>query len=150
MTHIVNKNAKREYEILKTYVAGLALLGSEVKSLRLNQSSLKGSHVKIIDGEAFLLNAQINPYAFSDNREYDPKRSRKLLLKKKEINQLAEASKRKNITLVPLRIFAHGRTIKLELGVGRGKKQYEKRADLKRKAVERDVRRELKTKARLR
>lgn len=145
MLLLKNKTAHRDYEILKTYTAGVVLLGSEVKSLRLKHGSFAGSFVKIINGEAWLLNVQINPYTFADNRDYDPKRSRKLLLSHKEIDQLNQIDQQKKISIVPLSFETSGRQIKLAIGVGRGKKEFEKRADLKAKAVQRDVERELKS-----
>jgi SsrA-binding protein len=150
MLLIENKKARFEYEITTTYQAGVVLSGSEVKSLRNKSGSLSGSFVKVIGDEVFLLNAQITPYTFADNRDYDPKRTRKLLLHKKEIIQLMESQNQKGSVLVPLAITLEGNTIKVSLGVGRGKKQYEKRAQLKQRDVERDIRREVKEKVRLR
>lgn len=137
---IINKLARREYEILSTFTAGLLLTGPEVKSLRLGQASLRGSHVKIIGTEAFLLNAQITPYRFASQKELEPKRTRKLLLKRRELDRLIGASQEKGRTLVPL-AFKTGRTIKLEIGIGRGKKQHEKREELKRREQKREVER---------
>lgn len=150
MLLVLNKRAPHDFVIGQTVYAGLVLTGPEVKSLRLKHGSLQGSFVKIIGNEAFLMNAQINPYDYADNRDYDPKRTRKLLLKKKEIYNLMEADSRKGNALVPLAIEALGRQIKLKIGVGTGKKQHEKRAELKKRAVERDVAKELKEKIRLR
>lgn len=147
MILVLNKSAGHDYEILESYVAGVMLTGPEVKSLRLKHGSLKGSYVKIINHEAFLMNAQINPYAFAENQDYDPKRTRKLLLKHRELLKLEELDHRKNVTLVALKFFTAGRHIKLELGVGRGKKEFEKRSDLRKKAIQRDVERELKRRA---
>lgn len=150
MILLVNKKATFEYEILRHYQAGIILSGPETKSLRLKSGSLSGTFVKILGDQAYLLNAQITPYKYADNRDYDPKRTRKLLLHKKELLQLQEAAAQKGQTLVPLSLELIGRYIKLNLGVGRGKKQYERRAELRRRAVERDVARELKEKVRLR
>ena len=145
---VINKNAKREYEITKTYTGGLVLTGPEVKSLRGKKASLKGSFVRVLNGELFLVNAQINPYEFADNTEYDPKRTRKILVSRREINQINEAVTRKNTTMIPLKIKTVGRLIKIEFGIGRGKKQHEKRADLKKKAIQRDIERETKQRIR--
>lgn len=150
MVLLLNKRASHDYSFGQTLYAGLVLTGPEVKSLRLKHGSLQGSYVKIIGDEAFLLNAQINPYAYSDNREYDPKRTRKLLLRKKEIFKLMEASAEKGNALIPISVEALGRQVKLKIGVGRGKKQHEKRSELKKRAIERDVQREIKEKVRLR
>lgn len=141
---VVNKKAHFEYEILHTFEAGVVLSGAEVKSLRQKSGSLTGSFVKIIGNEAFLLNAQISPYKYAANQDYEPKRTRKLLLKKKEINQLLESSAQKGNTLVPLAFELSGRMIKLKFGVGRGKKQFEKRAKLKERDIARDMARDLK------
>jgi SsrA-binding protein len=149
MILIPNKKARFEYVIDSTFMAGVVLSGGEVKSLRKQSGSLTGSFVKILGGEAFLLNAQITPYSRADNREYDPKRTRKLLLTKKELEKLQVASDQKGIVLVPLAFELKGKHIKVSIGLGRGKKQFERRADLKKRAVERDVARELKQKVRL-
>ena len=147
---IQNKKARYEFDISKTLTAGVELLGLEVKSLRLKHGSLTGSFVKIIGDEAFVVNAQINPYSFADTSDYDPKRTRKLLLKKKEIYMLKETISQKGWALVPLQFFLQGRNIKLEIGIGRGKKEFEKRAVLKERAIKRDVDRELKKRSHLR
>ncbi|MFZ5376549.1 MAG: SsrA-binding protein SmpB [Patescibacteria group bacterium] len=140
----INKRAKSEYEINKTYQAGIVLSGSEVKSLRNKHASFLGSYVKILQNEAFLLNAQINPYKFSNNDDYDPKRSRKLLLKKREIQGLIAVSDQKGWAVVPLSFELVGNKIKLNLGVGKGKKVYEKRQDIKKRDLERETSREMK------
>ncbi len=150
MTLLVNKKASYEYELLQTYSAGVVLSGGEVKSLRNKSGSFTGSYIKILGEELFLLNAQITPYKFADNREYDPKRTRKLLLKKKEIQHLIEQSNQKGRTLIPLSFESMGRHIKLKFALGRGKKQFEHRADLKKRAQERDLQREIKEKVRIR
>lgn len=144
MLLIKNKRARHEYAIEKTYTAGVVLSGAEVKSLRLKHGSLQGSFVKIVGGELQLINAQINPYAFADNTEYDPKRTRKLLMKKKEILHLKSILEQKNRTLVPLSIDLLGNKIKVQVGLARGLKQHEKRQKLKerdlKRAAEREVR----------
>ena len=139
MILLINKKAKFDYEISKTYLAGIALSGAEVKSLRNKSGSLKGSFVKIIGHEAFLINAQITPYKFADNRDYDPKRTRKLLLNKKEIYQLIGFSDQKNWAIVPLSIELIGNRIKLKLGVGKGRKQFEKREVIKKRDEKRKL-----------
>jgi SsrA-binding protein len=149
MTLLENRKARQEYEFLQQYSAGVVLTGGEVKSLRNKSGSFAGSYIKIIGGEAFLLNAQVTPYKFADQKDLDPKRTRKLLLKKKEIGHLAEASTTKGYTLVPIAFDLVGKHIKLHFAVARGKKQFERRAELKRKAIERDVQREVKQKVRL-
>jgi SsrA-binding protein len=150
MVLLENKKARLEYEVLETYSAGVVLTGGEVKSLRNKSGSLTGSYVKVVGGEIVLLNAQITPYKFADNRDYDPKQTRKLLLKKKEIENLAATIETKGYTLVPLSFELVGRMIKLKFGLARGKKQYERRAELKKKAVERDIQREVRDRVRIR
>jgi SsrA-binding protein len=120
------------------------LRGGEVKSLRLKSGSLTGSYVKIIGGELFLIGAQITPYKFSDNTDYDPKRTRKLLLKKKEVEQLTIDLEQKKLTLIPLQFETAGRNIKLVFGIGKGLKQFEKRAKIKERDQKRDLQRDLK------
>lgn len=144
MQLINNRQARHEYDIEQTYTAGIVLSGPEVKSLRQKHGSLAGSYIRIIGGEAVLLNAQINPYAFSAIKEYDPKRTRKLLLKKSELLELSELSTNKKRSLVPLSIDLLGRYIKLTVGVGRGLKQFDKRRKIKERDQERDLQRELK------
>lgn len=150
MSLLVNKKATFEYTIVKEYMAGVVLTGPEVKSLRNKSGSLSGSFVKVLGGQVYLLNAQITPYQFADNRDYDPKRTRKLLLKKKEIEELADNANTKGYTLVPLSFELVRNTIKLKFGLGKGKKIYEKRAQLRQRDITRDISRELKDKVRLR
>lgn len=150
MLLLENRKARQEYELLATYTAGVILLGGEVKSLRKRSGSFNGSYIKLIGGEAFLLNAQITPYAFANNTDYDPKRTRKLLLHARELADLVEKTQQKGHSLIPLRFELAGRHVKLVFAVARGKKQYERRAELKARAVERDIQRELKEKVRVR
>ncbi len=138
MSLLLNKRATYDYEILSTIVAGIVLSGPEVKSLRQKNGSLTGSFVQIVAQKAVLLNAQISPYPYADNHDYDPKRTRQLLLKKKEIYDLQEKISQKGLSLIPLSIDLVGKNIKLKIGLGRGKKQFEKRAQIR----ERDLRRE--------
>ena len=126
-------------------MAGVVLSGPEVKSLRNKSGSFKGSYVKVVSEEVFLINAQITPYKFADNADYDPKRTRKLLLKKKEIVSLADDLNKKNRTLVPLSFEVFGRNIKLKIGVGLGLKLHDKRAKMKKRTIDRDVAKELKS-----
>jgi SsrA-binding protein len=150
MTLLENKKLRHDYEVIETYTAGIVLTGGEVKSLRQKSGSFTGSYVKILHGEAFLLNCQITPYKFADNTDYDPKRTRKLLLKRREIEHFQEALEKKGISLIPLAFFLGGRNVKLQLALARGKKQFEQRAMLKKRAIERDIQREMKNKVRVR
>jgi SsrA-binding protein len=150
MLLVENRKAKQEYDALQSYVAGIVLSGGEVKSLRKGSASFAGSYIKILGNEAYLLNAQITPYTFADNREYDPKRTRKLLLKRHEIVTLAEKSSQKGLALIPQSFEVLGRRVKLRFALARGKKQFERRAELKKRANERDVQREMKEKVKIR
>lgn len=139
MAIITNRQARHEYEIEHTYTAGIVLTGQETKSLRLGHASLVGSYVKIVGQQAVLLNAQISPYAYAQVPDYDPRRSRVLLLKKREILELETWSTQKKRTLVALDFRLVRGRIKLTIGIGKGLKQYDKRRKLK----ERDQQREL-------
>ena len=148
-----NKRAYFDYNILDKLDAGIELLGPEVKSVRAGQVSLKGSYVVIqSEGpnkkmEAWLLNASISAYppAGPDfKKSYDPERSRKLLLHKKEISHLLGKQKEKGLTLVPLVLYTSGKRIKLKIGVGQGKKKYEKRDTIKERQSKRSMERAMK------
>ncbi len=150
MILIENRKARFEYDIHAKYQAGVMLSGAEVKSLRQKSGSLTGSFVKIVGSQVLLLNAQISPYKFADNRDYDPRRTRTLLLNKKELMELLAVQNQKGSVLVPLAFELAGKLIKLTVGVGKGKKLYEKRAALKQRDIERDLRRDLKDTVHLR
>jgi len=136
---IVNKWARSEYSISDTYVAGVMLTGAEVKSLREDRGSLREGYAKLINGELYLVGADIPKYSHYSGREYDAKRSRKLLLKQNEIQKIQKQIEGKNLTLIPLKIFFKGRWVKCEIGVGKGKREWEKRADLKARDIKRDL-----------
>lgn len=139
MLLIEHRKARQLYEVVETLEAGMILNGGEVKSLRFKHGSLTGSHVTIVGGKPLLLNAQISPYKFADTREYEPTRTRPLLLKKKEIDQLSQWLSTKGHTAIPLSIELKGRWIKLKIGLARGKKSFERKQEVK----ERDQKREL-------
>ncbi len=142
---IINKNAKRNYSITDKVVAGVVLTGAEVKSLRSGRGSLRDAHGKFVGGELFLMGMDIPQYKnYSGKIEYDAKRSRKLLLKKSEMEKLLRKIDGKSLALVPLRLFFQGRWVKCEIGVGKGKKEYEKREDLKKKSIKREMAKALK------
>jgi len=142
---LVNKRAPHDYDILETYEAGIALKGCEVKSIREGRVSFTDSFVRIKNGEAWLSNFHITPYQRTQESEtYDPKRDRKLLLHKREIKKLSGAVSQKGLTLLPLRIYFKRNKAKVEIGLARGKKKYDKREDIKRKDIEREMRRQLK------
>ncbi len=139
MLLIKNRKAHFNYEIQKTWNTGIVLMGHEVKSLRLKQGSLEGAYVKILNQEAWIINARINPYQYAVVEDYDPKKTRKLLLTKKELHQLIDEIDNKHLTIVPLEFFLVNNKIKLKIGAGKGKKLFEKRAKIK----ERDLKRQL-------
>ena len=140
-----NKKAKFEYEILDTFEAGLMLLGHEVKSARGGSMSLRGAYVTIARGAVWLVGAHIQRYPQAGPQpEYDPERTRKLLLHKREIAKLAGKLEQKGLTLVPISAYTKGSKIKLSFGLARGKKQFEKKETLKRRDVDREIRRSLK------
>jgi SsrA-binding protein len=134
-----NRKARHLYAIEEVFEAGLALQGAEVKSLRAGRGTLGDAYGIVKDGEAFLLNAHISPYSHADAREYDPNRTRKLLLHKAEIRRLLGKTREKGLTLVPLQIYFKNGRAKVELGLGRGKKLYDKREDMKRRDADREM-----------
>lgn len=143
MAYIINKKARLEFSLLKQYKAGIILSGAEVKSVRLGHGSLAGSHIKIVGNEAYLLNAQINPYFYAQQTDYDAKKSRKLLLNKKELLELTQADQQKGQAIIPLSLYADGKYIKLDLAVAKGKKEYEKRAQIKARDQKREMQKEM-------
>ncbi len=146
MALIVNRKARSDYEIEDTLVAGVVLNGPEVKSLRQGAGSLTGSFVKILDNEAFLIGAQISPYSYADNSEYDVTRTRKLLFKRSQLDKIIGLVNHQKRALIPLAFKVMGRTIKLEVGVGRGKKKHEKRETLKKRKQKMDLAKDYKAK----
>jgi len=140
VTAISNRKARFEYEILDTVVAGIELLGSEVKSVRLGKASLNESYAMIHRGEVWLENMQITPYEHNTLETLDPKRSRRLLLHKAEIIRLQSKISEKGLTLIPLKAFFNPKGIlKIELGLARGKKLYDKRETVKNRDAERQL-----------
>ncbi len=136
-----NKRAKYDYNITDTYEAGMVLLGHEVKAVKTGHISLKGSYVTIKNNEAYLINTFVPPYQKANTPvDYDPERSRKLLLNKAEIKSLIGNSKRKGLTLVPLKIYTKKSILKLEFGIGKGKRQVDKREAIKKRQIERELR----------
>jgi SsrA-binding protein len=139
-----NKKAFHDYFVLDKWEAGISLSGTEVKSSREGRVNLKDSYAAIKGGEAFLLNCHISPYSHGNRENHDPTRTRKLLLHKNEIRKLIGKTNEKGLTLIPLRVYLkHGR-IKVELGLARGKKQYDKRETERRKEAERETRKAVK------
>jgi SsrA-binding protein len=141
---LTNRAAFHEYYIDDKYEAGVALTGTEVKSVRAGQMQLKESYVSVRNGEAWLFNAHISPYAYGNRENHDPTRTRKLLLHRREIDRLEEAATTKGMTLVVTRVYLKRGRVKLEIGVARGKKLYDKRETELRRTVERETRAQLK------
>ncbi len=143
-TYSINKKATFDYELLEKKEGGLVLAGYEVKSIKTGRISLKGSFVTIKGGELYLTNAHIPAYQkqnVPDN--YDPYRSRKVLIHKKELDTLIGKIKQKGLTLTPIKLYSKGRLIKLEFAVGKGKKKIDKREDIKKREADISMRRTL-------
>ncbi len=147
MANIVdNRKARFNYEILEEYEAGIELLGIETPAVRRGRLSLDGSHVTVRGGEAFLIGAAITPLQPKNApKDYDERRNRKLLMKKSELLELGKKGDQKGLTLVALSFYNKGRKIKVKVALVRGKKQFDKRASLKKREDDRDVQRTLKT-----
>lgn len=139
-----NRAAFHNYHISDRYEAGIALTGTEVKSAMAGRVQLKEAYVAVKEGEAWLFNAHISPYSHGNLQNHDPVRTRKLLLHKREIQKLDEASVRQGMTLVPTQAYLKNGRIKIEVGVARGKKLYDKRESEMRKTIERETRARLK------
>jgi SsrA-binding protein len=140
---ILNKKARYEFEVLDTIYAGLVLLGGEVKMLRGKHGSLAGSYVRVVGGQAVLLNAQIPPYPQARLEDYDPLRTRPLLVKKDELLFLQQAQETKGRTLVPIMIGLDGRFIKVQIAVAKGKNTRDRREVIKKRDLERELRKDL-------
>jgi len=139
----VNRRARFDYTIGETVEAGLVLQGTEVKSLRDGRADLKDAYADVQAGEVFLLHAHIDQYEPANRFNHDPIRPRKLLLHKREILRLISKTQEKGLTLIPTRLyFTHGKA-KVELGLAKGKKQYDKREEVKRRSAQRDIQRAL-------
>lgn len=142
-TLAVNKLARHEFEILEKFEAGLVLQGAEVKSIRNGNAKLQGAYVTVARGELWLVGAHIGRYAGAGAQEgYDPTRTRKLLVHNRELATFAGKLQQKGLTLVPLELYTAGRRIKLSFALARGKKLHDKREDLKRRTIDRDIARE--------
>jgi SsrA-binding protein len=139
-----NRAAFHEYHISDKYEAGIALTGTEVKSVMQGRVQLKESYVAIRDGEAWLFNAHVSPYSHGNRANHDPLRTRKLLLHRREIDKLEQSSTVQGMTLVVTRVYLKNGRIKLEVGVAKGKKLYDKRETEMRRTVDRETRAQLK------
>ena len=143
-----NRKARRDYHILNTYEAGLQLRGTEVKALREGRANLKDGFARIEDGEAYLHNIHISEYTQGNQFNHDTERKRKLLLHRHEINRLRGQANEKGHTLIPLKLYFKRGKAKVELGVARGKKQFDKRRDIARRDAQREVEQALKARTR--
>lgn len=144
-TYAHNKRASFDFEILETIEAGLELLGTEVKAIRAGKANLAGGHVIVRGGEAYLVNVSIQPFQKANApKDYEDERPRKLLLNKKEMAHLLEKSEQKGLTAIPMKLYNKGSKLKLEIGIVRGKKKYDKRETIKKRDTERDLQRSLK------
>lgn len=147
MSLISNKKAHFNYEIKSKLTSGIELLGHEVKSLRVGLGSLDGSYVIVRGGEAYLIGAYIPAYQPTNLAGtaglYNERRQRKLIMHKKEIRELAEIENQKSASIIPLSLFLGGRNVKVEIGIGEGKKKYDKRESLKKRDADRDIRRKM-------
>lgn len=140
----VNRKARHEYFIIQTFEAGIVLVGSEVKALRQNKANLVDSFALLSEGEVWLINANISVYDQASMNNHDPVRKRKLLLKKSEIRKLSKAVLEKGNTLVPLRMYFKEGLAKVEIAVATGKKQYDKREEIAKRDLNRDLQRKFK------
>ena len=136
-----NKKARHDYFIEDTYEAGIVLKGTEIKSIRARRVNLKDSFARVQNGEVFLHNMHISPYEQGNRYNHDPLRTRKLLLHKKEISKLIGKTKEQGYSLIPLKIYIKDGFAKVLIGLAKGKKKYDKREDLKRKAANREIER---------
>ncbi|MEG0323258.1 MAG: SsrA-binding protein SmpB [Raoultibacter sp.] len=144
-----NKRAFHEYEVLDRFEAGIELVGTEVRSLRDNNCQLTDAFILVRDGEAWLNNLHISPYAHGNINNVDPDRRRKLLLHKKEIREIGAAVKEKGMAIIPLKMyFAKNSLVKVEIAIAKGKKLYDKRASMAERDTRRDVERALKARSR--
>ncbi len=139
-----NRKARHDYTVIETIEAGMVLKGTEIKAIRNRRVNLKDGYVRIKDGEAFLVNVHISPYEQGNLFNHDPLRTRKLLMHKKQIDKLTIETKNTGITLIPLKMYIKNGFAKVLIGVAKGKKQYDKRHDLKQKDMNREINRTLK------
>jgi SsrA-binding protein len=141
---LVNKPVRFDYDILETLEAGMVLTGSEVKSIRTGHGKITGAFITFRGSSAYLTNASIPKYPFATDPGYEPDRSRKILLKKKQVDFLRGRAEADGLTVVPLSVYTHGPLLKLEIGLARGKKKHDKRAAIKKRETNREISRVMK------
>jgi len=134
-----NRKARFDYHILDTFEAGLVLTGAEIKSMRGGEMSISEAYVRPDRGELYLLNAHIQPYAHSGDKEYDPRRARKLLMHRREIDRLIKELETKGTTIVPLQVHLSKGRAKVQIGLGKGKAAPDKRQDIKKRETQREI-----------
>lgn len=139
-----NKKAYHDYFILETFQAGISLTGTEVKSMRAGRCNLKDSFIKVENGEAIIKQMHISPYEQGNIFNHDPMADRRLLLHKYEINKLMGAVTRDGLTIVPLKVYFKGSLVKIDIGIAKGKKLYDKRQDIAKKDQQREAQKEFK------
>ena len=138
-----NRKARHDYFILDTFEAGVSLVGSEIKSIRAGQISIKEAFVRVDGEEAWLIDAHISPYIQANRNNHDPRRQRKLLLHKKEIDKLFDQVRRKGVTIIPTRVYLKNGRAKVEIALAQGKKNFDKRQTLAERDAQRDIERNL-------
>lgn len=136
-----NRRARHDYDIVDEWEVGLVLTGSEIKSLRAGKANLKDSFAHLRDGELWLVNAYIGPYSFAREGGHEPERTRKLLMHRHQLDRIAGSLAEKGLTLVPMRLYLKEGKAKLQLGLGKGKRTIDKRADLRKKEHDREMQR---------
>ena len=139
-----NRKARHDYEVIETYEAGIVLQGTEVKSLRAGRANLKDSYAMVRRNEVWLLGVHISPYTHGNIHNHDPERDRKLLLHSREIKKLIGKTRESGLALIPLQLYFKNQKVKVQLGLARGKKQYDKRQDIAKRDAERDMQRAFK------
>jgi len=142
-TITVNRKARHDYTIIETFEAGIALQGTEVKSLRERRANLRDSYGQVIDRELYLCDAHISPYSHGTHANHEPRRNRKLLLHRREIDRIAGRVQERGLTLVPLRMYFKRGRAKVEVAIARGKRAYDKRESIKRRIADREAERAL-------
>jgi SsrA-binding protein len=141
-----NRKAKFEYFLLESFEAGLVLRGSEIKSIRARKASIAEAYVQVADGEAWLISAHIAPYDPASRENHDPKRKRKLLLNKRELNKISEGLQKKGLTIIPTELYLNEGLAKINISLAKGKKLYDKRHDIAKKDMDREMERAFKRK----
>ena len=144
----INRKARNDYNILEKYEAGIVLTGTEVKSVRQAKINIKDSYASINKGEVFLYGIHIHEYSHGNIHNHEPTRTRKLLLHRKEIDKLTGKIIEKGLTLIPLKVYLKRGRVKIELGLAKGKKEYDQRTDIQKRDLDSELRREIKHKVR--